>query len=82
MTDYLIAAAIVAASVTGGYAGLMHKKASNVEVETEQYHTFADVMEGVKLYIVEQTKDDSISADMSDAEMEKRRQRKVALKNI
>ena len=33
MTDYLIAAAIIAASAAGGYAGLMHKKASNIEVE-------------------------------------------------
>lgn len=38
MTDYLIAAAIIAASAAGGYAGLMHKKASNIEVEDEQYH--------------------------------------------
>ena len=52
MTDYLIAAAIIAASAAGGYAGLMHKKASNIEVEDEQYHTFKDVLEGVKLYIV------------------------------
>ena len=81
MTDYLIAAAIIAASAAGGYAGLMHKKASNIEVEDEQYHTFKDVLEGVKLYIVEQSKDDNISADMSDAEVEKRRLRKVALKN-
>lgn len=81
MTDYLIAAAIIAASAAGGYAGLMHKKASNIEVEDEQYHTFEEVLEGVKLYIVEQSKDDNISADMSDAEMEKRRLRKVALKN-
>ena len=79
MTDYLIAAAIIAASAAGGYAGLMHKKASNIEVEDEQYHTFEEVLEGVKLYIVEQSKDDNISADMSDAEMEKRRLRKVAL---
>ena len=73
MTDYLIAAAIIAASAAGGYAGLMHKKASNIEVEDEQYHTFKDVLEGVKLYIVEQSKDDNISADMSDAEMEKKK---------
>ena len=47
----------------------------------DRYHTFEEVLEGVKLYIVEQSKDDNISADMSDAEMEKRRLRKVALKN-
>lgn len=45
MTDYLIAAAIIAASAAGGCAGLMHKKASNIEVEDEQYHTFEEVLE-------------------------------------
>lgn len=82
MTDYLIAAAIIAASAAGGYAGLMHKKASNIEVEDEQYHTFEEVLEGVKLYIVEQSKDDNISADMSDAEMEKEDSVRLPLKII
>lgn len=31
MTDYLIAAAIIAASAAGGYAGLMHKKQATLK---------------------------------------------------
>lgn len=81
MTDYLIAMAIIAAAGAGGTAAIMHKKANNIEVVTEDYQTFDDVLEGVKLDIVEQVKDDDISADMSDEELEKSRQRKIAIKN-
>ena len=81
MTDYLIAAAIVAATGATGFGAYLHKKSNNIEVMEEEYQTFDDVLEGVKLYIVEQIKDDEITADLSDEELEKRRLRKIALKN-
>ena len=81
MTDYLIAAAIVAAAGAAGAGLVLHKKANNIQVVNEDYQTFNDVLEGVKLDIVEQIKDDDISNDMSDEELEKSRQRKIAIKN-
>lgn len=81
MTDYLIAAAIIAAAGAAGAAVVMHKKANNIEVVNEDYQTFDDVLEGVKLDIVEQVKDDDIATEMSDEELEKSRQRKIAIKN-
>ncbi len=81
MTDYLIAAAIVAATGAAGFGAYLHKKSNNIEVMEEEYQTFDEVLEGVKLYIVEQIKDDEITADLSDEELEKRRLRKIALKN-
>lgn len=81
MTDYLIAAAIIAATGGASMATYMHKKANNIEVTEEEYQTFDDVLEGVKLFIVEQIKDDDITSDLSDEELEKRRLRKIALKN-
>lgn len=81
MTDYLIAAAIIAAAGAAGSAVVMHKKANNIQVVNEDYQTFDDVLEGVKLDIVEQVKDDDIATEMSDEELEKSRQRKIAIKN-
>ncbi len=81
MVDYLIATAIVASAGGLSVAGFMHKKANNIEVIEEEYQTFDDILEGVKLYIVEQVKDDDIRINVSDEDLEKRRLRKLAIKN-
>lgn len=81
MTDLLIAAALLTGTAGAAAAGYLKAASSrNVEVE-EEYATYPEALEAMKLYMVERTKEDSIYSNMTDDEMKRRKKLKAQEKN-
>lgn len=84
MTDLLIAVGLLTGTAGAAAAGYLKAAASrDVEVE-EDYTTYPEALEAMKLYMVERTKDDSIYSNITDDEMKRRKklkaQEKAAIK--
>lgn len=73
MADAMIAAALLAGSACVGAAGYLRAKANRDIVLEDDYATYPDALEGVKLYMVERTKEDSIHSSMSDDDLKRRK---------
>ena len=81
MNDYMISAAAIAGCIVAGAVAYMKKKTSTKDISTEKYETFQDVLNAIKLHVVEQVKDDSIDVFLSDEELERLKMRKLQRKN-
>jgi pilus assembly protein CpaF len=81
MTDYLVATGIIAAGLTALTGAYFKNKAVREVVPEEEYETFEDVLEAVKMYIVQQVKDESIISSLSDEELARLKKRKTRQKN-
>lgn len=84
MSDVMIAAAILAGSVGACAAGYLRAKADKDIVLEDDYATYGEALEALKLYMVERTKEDSIYTAMTDDELKRRKklkaQEKAAIK--
>ena len=81
MNDYMISTAVMAAGFAIGVTAYMRKKSKTQAVSSEIYESFEDVLNAIKLHIVEQVKDDSIDVYLSDEELERLKMRRIQRKN-
>lgn len=84
MADVMIAAAMLTGTVGACAAGYLKAKASKNIVLDDDYTTYAEALEALKLYMVDRTKEDSIYSTMTDDELKRRKklkaQEKAAIK--
>lgn len=82
MADVLITAGILAATAGIGGVGFLKAKASKDVVLESEYNTYDDALEALKMWIVDQTKDDDIyTTAMSDDELKRNKRLKIQKKN-
>lgn len=77
MSDVMIAAAMLCGSVGFCAAGYIRALAGKDTAAQEEYATFEEALEGLKLYMVERTREDGIGAAVSDEELKRRKKQKA-----
>lgn len=82
MADVMITAGILAATAGIGGVGFLKAKASKDVVLESEYTTYSDALEALKMWIVDQTKDDDVyTTAMSDDELKRNKRLKIQKKN-
>lgn len=81
MVDYLATLGILAACGAGISGFYFHAKADKEVVLKEEYETFEDVLEAVKMHVVSIVKDEPITSTLTDEEMERLEKRKAQQKH-
>ena len=81
LNDLLVSAAIIAAGMASGAAYYVYAKAKKEVIEEEEFETFDDVLNAVKLYIVGQIKEEPMTSTMSDKDYDRLTKRKTQIKN-
>lgn len=81
MSGVMIAAAMLTGTVGACAAGYLFAKSGQNVVLEDDYSTYEEALEALKLYIVERTKEDSIYSVMTDDELKRRRKLKAQEKS-
>lgn len=77
MVEALMAAGITAVAAAGAGTHYLYRKAKKQIVIEEEYSTFSEVLEAVKLYMVSETKEIDVDAQLSDEEIKRLKKRRA-----
>lgn len=77
MVEALIAAGLTATAAAGFGTHYLYRKAKKQIVIEEEYSTFADVLDAIKLYMVSETKEIDADAQLSDEEIKRLKKRRA-----
>lgn len=85
MVDFLIATGVTAVAATGIFSRYIYRKAKKQIYVDEEYSSFDEILNAIKLYIVDETKEVSSTIPLTDAEYRRlkklRALTRTALKN-
>ena len=77
MVEALMAAGLTAVAAAGAGTHYLYRKAKKQIVVEEEYSSFGEVLEAVKLYMVGETKEIDVDAQLSDEEIKRLKKRRA-----